>query len=120
MKAFKAGSVNKGEIGEELIVGDVIEAGSFFSKLSGLVFRRKLRHGQGFLIKNCKSIHTIGMRYSIDVIFLDKRNKVMAIYCNIRPFRITPFVKDAYSVLEVSAGTIDGTSLKVTDFMRFF
>ncbi len=120
MKEAKVGSIyKKGETKEELIVDEVIESHNFFSKLTGLVLRKKLRHNQGFLIKNCNSIHTIGMRYNIDVIFLDKKNKVLAIYCNMKPFRVTPFIKGAYYALEVRAGVIEKTSLKVMDFIVF-
>ncbi len=119
MKVFKVISEDKGKVKEELVVANVIEARNFFSKSFGLILKRKLTDKQGFLIKNCNSIHTIGMRYRIDVVFLDKNNRVLAIYCNLKPFRITPFVKDAFSVLEVMAGVIDKTTLKVTDIVSF-
>ena len=119
MKAFKVISEDKGKINKELIVSDVMEPRSLFSRAFGLIIKRKLKDGQGLLIKNCKSIHTIGMRYRIDSVFMDKDNRVCAIYCNLRPFRVTPFVKDSRSVLEVKAGLIEKTTLKVTDTLSF-
>jgi len=119
MKAVKVDSTGKGKTKKEIIVSEVIEASNFFSKLSGLIFRRKLKDSQGFLIRKCNSVHTIGMMYRIDVVFLDKKNRVSAIYCNLKPFRVTPFVKDAFSVLEAQAGVIGKTSLKVTDLVFF-
>ncbi len=119
MKAFKFVSENSESVKKEIIINDIIEARNLFSRSFGLIFRKKLTDGQGLLIKKCKSIHTIGMRYRIDVVFLDKSNKVIAIYCNLRPFIFTPFLKDSFSVLEVKAGLIEKTTLKVTDTISF-
>jgi uncharacterized membrane protein (UPF0127 family) len=104
---------------KEVIATNVVEADGFFGKLSGLITRKKLKDSEGFLIKNCNSIHTIGMRYSIDAVFLDEKNYVLKIYCNIKPFRVTPFIKDAFYVLETAAGTIKKTSLKEKDLVYF-
>jgi hypothetical protein len=117
MKAVKANLEKAGE--KELIVSEIIEAASFFSRLSGLITRKKLKDSEGFLIENCSSIHTIGMRYSIDVVFLDRENCVLKIYYGIKPFRVTPFIKNAFYALETIAGTIKKTSLKEKDLVYF-
>lgn len=117
MKAVKINFPESG--GKELIISEVIEAGSFFSKLSGLITKKKLKDNQGFLIRDCNSIHTIGMRYGIDAVFLDRSNRVLKIYRDIKPFRVTPFIKGAFSVLETAAGTIKRTSLKESDLINF-
>lgn len=105
--------------GKELIATEAIKANNFFSKLFGLTVRKKLNDKEGFLIENCSSIHTFWMRYSIDVIFLDKKNLVLAIYHNIKPFRVTPFIRNAYYALELKPGTIEKTSLEVGDLVQF-
>lgn len=115
MKAVKGSSSR----GEELIAVKVTKANNFFGKLFGLITRKKLKNNQGFLIENCSSIHTFWMRYSIDVIFLDKKNLVLAIYHNIKPFRATPFIRNAYYALELKSGTIEKTSLEVGDLVQF-
>ena len=104
---------------KELITAEVTEAAGFFGKLSGLIAGKKLKDDQGFLIKNCNSIHTMGMRYGIDAVFLDKDNRILKIYHDIKPFRVTPFVRDAFFVLEVRAGTIKRTSLTAGDLINF-
>ena len=105
--------------GKEQIAAEVIKANNFFSKLFGLTVRKKLKDKEGFLIENCSSIHTFWMRYGIDVIFLDKKNLVLAIYHNIKPFRATPFIRNACCVLELKPGTIEKTSLEVGDLVQF-
>lgn len=118
MKAVKISSAGKNRE-KELIVSEVIEARGFFGKLTGLITRKKLKSFQGFLIKGCNSIHTAGMRYSIDAIFMDKNTRVIKIYSNMKPFKVTPFIKDAFSVLEVRAGVVGKTSLKTGDSVNF-
>jgi len=105
--------------GKELIAAEVIKANNFFSKSFGLTVRKKLNDKEGFLIENCSSIHTFWMRYSIDVIFLDKKNSVLAIYNNFKPFRVTPFIRNAYYALELKPGTIEKASLEVGDLVQF-
>ncbi len=117
MKAVKINLID--ETRKELIAAEVIEANTFFNKLFGLITRRRLRDREGFLIKNCSSIHTFWMRYSIDVVFLDKNNQVLAIYYDLKPFRATPFIKNAFFVLELKSGTIEKTSLKPGDLISF-
>jgi uncharacterized protein len=115
MRAVKINSSK----GEELIASRVIKANNFFSKLFGLIIRKKLKDKEGFLIENCSSIHTFWMRYSLGVIFLNKNNLVLAIYHNIKPFRATPFIRNAYYALELRSGTIEKTSLEVGDLVQF-
>jgi uncharacterized membrane protein (UPF0127 family) len=115
---MKAVKVNPGGR-KEIIAAGVIKADSFLSKLFGLIIRKKLKSGEGFLIGNCSSIHTFWMRYTIDVVFLDKKNLVLATYHNVKPFRATPFIKNACSVLELKSGAVKRTSLKVGDLVNF-
>jgi uncharacterized membrane protein (UPF0127 family) len=103
----------------ELIASRVVKAKTFFDRFLGLIVRRKLKNKEGFLIEYCSSIHTFWMRYSIDAVFLDSGSRVVAIYNNIKPFRVTPFVKSAFSVLELSSGVIGQTSLTVGDLIKF-
>ena len=117
MKAVKINLIEK--TSKELIAAEVIEANTFFDKLFGLITRRRLRDREGFLIENCNGIHTFWMRYSIDAVFLNKNNMVLAIYYNIKPFRATPFIKNACFVLELKSGTIEKTSLKAGDLLNF-
>ena len=62
-----------------------------------------------------------GMRYTIDVVFLDDAHHVVALVSDLAPGRISPKVRDATSVLELPAGTIArsglavGARLEITD-----
>jgi uncharacterized membrane protein (UPF0127 family) len=117
MRAVKIDTKNSE--GAELIASKVVKAKTFFDRFLGLTARRKLKTEEGFLIESCSSIHTFWMRYSIDAVFLDNDNRVVAIYNDIRPFRVTPFIKNAFSVLELPSGTAKKTSLKEEDLIDF-
>ncbi len=71
------------------------------------------------LLTPCNSIHMMFMNYSIDAIFLDKHNKVCAIYKNLKPwFGITKIHKDANSVLELNSGSIDKLQIKIGELLK--
>ena len=54
-------------------------ADTFFTRLAGLMFQKKLPQGTGLLLVPCNSVHMCFMRFSIDVIYLDKDYKIIEI-----------------------------------------
>jgi hypothetical protein len=68
--------------------------------------------GRGLWIVPCHGVHTIAMRYPVDVVFLDKDNVVVHVEENLKPWRLTPVRLDAATVLEVPSRTVytTGTS----------
>lgn len=90
-----------------------------FDRMKGLLGRKSLHDGESLWIKPCNSVHTIGMRFPIDVIFLDKKNRVLAIKKNLQPNRLTPIYFKATSVLELPCGIIDTTLTNIGDEIAF-
>ena len=80
----------------------VAVAESFFSRAGGLLVRGPLKDDEGLWIKQCGSIHTIGMRYAIDVVFLDERGCVLRVSEAVKPLRMR-LHRGAASVLEMRA-----------------
>src|SRR2546423_14832656 len=68
----------------------VLEAGSFRSRLLGLAFLRgdRFPRENALLLRPCGSIHTFGMRFSIDDAFADGRGHVLRVIPNLPPIRI--------------------------------
>ncbi len=85
-------------------------AEKFFDRLKGLLGRKALPAGECLWIKQCKGIHTFGMRFPIDAVFLDREKHVVAIKKDLKPNRVTKVFFRAESVLELPAGTIDVTA----------
>ncbi|HCF71280.1 MAG TPA: DUF192 domain-containing protein [Syntrophomonas sp.] len=90
-----------------------IQANTFWKRLCGLLPYKSLPAGEGMLITPCKSVHTFFMRFPIDVIYLDRDLRVVALYENVPEGKTLPFYKNAYSVLELPAGSIAVTSTEV-------
>lgn len=90
-------------------------AENVFTRMKGLLGRSSLAEGEGLLIRPCKGIHTFGMKFPIDVVFLNKNNRVIAISKNIPPNRMTRIYHRASSVIELSAGTAEATDIYIGD-----
>ena len=101
-----------------LLSGNIKTADSFFQKLFGLMFSAPLKEGEGLLIDNCSSIHTFWMRYPIDVLFLDSNNKVIRFFEDLKPFRVTPFIRGAQKTVELKSGSVRACSLKTGDCLK--
>lgn len=99
----------------EEIAGSLGVAETIFSRMKGLLGKNSLADGEGLLIRPCKGIHTFGMRFPIDAVFLDKTNRVIAVTKNILPNHMTRVYLGASSVIELPAGTLDKTATKIGD-----
>ncbi|USA45365.1 DUF192 domain-containing protein [Acinetobacter sp. C26M] len=85
---------------------EILVAKSFLARAGGLLFRKKLMSRQCLLITPCRSIHTIGMRYSIDIIFIDAFGYITDIYYDVKPFKVVSASAKACSVVEFLGGTL--------------
>lgn len=90
-------------------------ADTWFKRLVGLLSTPKLKQGHGLWIKPGGSIHTIGMRYGIDVVFVDQALKVIKVATHVAPFRMCFAGWGTRSVIELPAGTVDGDELRIGD-----
>jgi uncharacterized protein len=83
-------------------------ANTVLKRMVGLLNRGKFEKGEGLLLDRCHGIHTFGMRFSIDVLFLDKDFCVIRAVKALPPYR-TCVVKKSVYVLEVPVGAIDAS-----------
>ena len=72
----------------------------------------------GLLIEPCNGVHTLFVRFSIDVVFLDGAGRVVAIE-RLRPNRLGRIHPSARSALELPEGTADRFDLRPGDQVRF-
>lgn len=86
------------------VVEELRLAKNFVRRLKGLLGTSGLPEKTGLLLEPCDSIHTWGMRYSIDALFLDEENRVLDIGHNLPPNTWGKRVKGARKVLEIQAG----------------
>lgn len=93
-------------------------ADDFFSRLVGLMFKKEMIGFDALLITECKSIHTCFMQYSMDLIFLNNKNKIIKIFRNMRPWRFTRIYFSASKALELKGGSIVG-EIQIGDEVEF-
>jgi hypothetical protein len=100
-------------------VADNIEVADSSAKRSkGLLGRSGLLPGEGIWIVPCEAIHTFGMKFAIDLIYLDRQHRIRKIRTNVRPWRISVCLT-AHSVVELSAGFVEEKLAQVGDFVEF-
>lgn len=92
---------------------EVAEAPS--SRRRGLLGREDLPEGGGLLIVPCRQVHTFGMRFPIDIIFVDEALRVARSVERLRPGRLSPFVLRSRAVLELPPGTLERTGTRDGD-----
>jgi uncharacterized protein len=97
---------------DAVLVPRVTRAVSTLARMRGLLGRKGLPAGEGLLIERCGSIHTVGMRFAIDAIFLDRAWRVCRVARGIRPGRLCIWGGwRAQRCLEVAAGRLDTAPL---------
>jgi uncharacterized protein len=88
-------------------------ARSRWSRLLGLAFRRK-PPADALLISRCRSVHTFGMRFALDLVWLGRGGRVLRIDRDVPPWRIRS-CGEAVEVLELAAGGADAMMLAMTE-----
>ncbi len=95
-------------------VGDSIGcAETSLTRLVGLLGKRSLPSGEGVWIRPSSGVHTFGMRFAIDVVGLDKEMRVVKLWTDVRPNRVTSIRRKVQSVIELAAGEIGARSIEV-------
>jgi uncharacterized membrane protein (UPF0127 family) len=87
----------------------VAVADSWWRRLRGLLARPRIQEGEGLLLLDCGSVHTIGMGYAIDVAFLDAQGKVVRSVDSLGPYRVGFGGPEAVHALELPAGRLTRT-----------
>jgi uncharacterized membrane protein (UPF0127 family) len=93
----------------------VRKADNFLTRLVGLLKRKHLGPEEALWLMPSKGIHTIGMKFPIDVVFLSRKNLVQALISGMAPYRISGVHLTSYSVLELPNGTIKKSHTEVGD-----
>lgn len=96
---------------------DVVNAESFYLRFTGFMFKEEA--GYALFFKNCRSIHTFFMRFDLDIIYLDKYNKVIKIIKQLKPFKIALPVKGTVSIMEIPSNMINNIEFLFSKFIDF-
>jgi uncharacterized protein len=100
----------------QLLARELEMPGTFIGRGIGLMFRRGLEVGAGMWITPCNGIHMMFMRFAIDAVFLDGKERVKKVYRNLPPWwGVVWFEWGAHSVLELPPGSTAGIDLQRGD-----
>ena len=103
-----------------LLLGDRIRiADTSLTRLFGLLNRSGLSAGEGLWIQPSSGVHTFFMRFAIDVVGLDKDLRVVKLWANLRPYRVTSIQTRLRSVIELPDGRISASGTKLGDKLSF-
>ena len=94
----------------DCVIQNVSKTSNFLERMRGLLISSPLTENEGLLIAPCSSVHTIGMRYAIDLVFLDRQLTIVKTVRSLKPWRIA--ASNASSmVLELAADSLDKLQL---------
>ncbi|HXC78313.1 MAG TPA: DUF192 domain-containing protein [Candidatus Acidoferrum sp.] len=100
----------------KILADDLEVERSFFGRTAGLMFRRPLDPGQGMWINPCNGIHMMFMKFAIDAVFLDRKERVRKVYRKLPAwYGVVWLVWGAESVLELPPGSTADIDLKQGD-----
>jgi uncharacterized membrane protein (UPF0127 family) len=99
-----------------ILCEEVVIADRPLPRLRGLMRRKCLPLGEGLLLVPAPSIHTAFMRFSIDVVFLDRDLRVLKMVRSLAPWRTAG--ARAHSTLELASGEVDRRGVQVGDVLR--
>jgi uncharacterized protein len=84
----------------------------------GLLGHKGLAPGEGLWIVPCESVHTFFMQFPIDLVYLDRKNRIRKLRSSVGPWRLSVCLS-AHSILELPAGTIHNTQTEPGDMLEF-
>lgn len=98
------------------LLGDRIEvADTSLSRFLGLIPKSGLNAGEGLWIKPSSGVHMFWMRFAIDVIGLDREMRVVRLWRNLKPWRMTSVSMKMQIALELPVGQIDACAVQLRD-----
>jgi protein-S-isoprenylcysteine O-methyltransferase Ste14 len=96
----------------------VFAARNFLTRLAGLLGTYPPDRGKALYITPCNGVHTFGMRYPVDIAFLDSEDRVVKLILGLRPNRMTGIIRSAESALEFSSDTLAEGGIRVGDILK--
>src|SRR3989338_5720124 len=101
-----------------MIAQEAVKADTFLKRMRGLLGRAFLATGEALVIVPCQSVHMLFMRFAIDVVFLDRNNRVAGLCVGLQPFSFSPVFWKSACAIELPAGTIKKTNTCIGDHIH--
>ncbi len=114
---MKRGAIYRAGSGECLVPA-ATRTTNAWERMRGLLGRPPLATGEGLLIDRCPSVHTVGMRYAIDLAFLDRGWRVLGMVHALGPLRFAGRT-GARATLELPPGALDKAGIATGDVLEW-
>jgi len=103
------------------LVGSRVElASTLWGRLRGFIGRPEPIPGEGMLLWPCNAVHTFGMSFDLDVLFLDDSGRVLEMIQSVPPWKRTSRVPGARYALEGPTGMIESSQTEVGDLLTWW
>ena len=100
-----------------VLLPDVLLADTLWKRVRGLLGTRATGRGQSCWLTGCSSVHALGMRYALDLFFLDLDGRIIFKQIGLRPWRFSAWILRATQVLEVESGWLHTDQAPVGDIL---
>jgi hypothetical protein len=103
---------------QTILADRVAVADSAANRNKGLLGRKGLELGEGLWIVPCSAVHTFGMRFTIDLVYVDRDKRVKKVRSGVPPWHMSACVT-AHSVVELASGIVCATQTQAGDLLEF-
>ncbi len=100
---------------ESFLALNVVRADTHLARLKGLLGTVRLNSGQGVWVTPSQGVHTIGMRFAIDLVYLNEKHEIVDLIESFGTFRIGPLRMRCASVLQLPTRTIYYSQTQIGD-----
>lgn len=104
----------------KVICSNELIAETFWQRLTGMTIRKFSSELDGIVFFNCNAIHTFGMKFKLDVLFVDTVDmRIVSIHNNVKPWKSIMAGRKKCLTIELPAGTADENLCKTGDILEF-
>jgi uncharacterized protein len=103
------------ETRQSVIGGQIHLMDTMLGRMRGFLLRPRPEAGEGIFLTPCRGVHMYGMRFPLDVLFVDSQGTVLALHADLQPGRRTPVYRAARYAIELPSGTIEASRTEVGD-----
>ncbi|MGB8955178.1 MAG: DUF192 domain-containing protein [Tumebacillaceae bacterium] len=94
-------------------------AETFWTKLRGWTGKKTYPVGEALVIRSCKGVHTFFMKEPVDMVILDREQRIVQMLHSVTPYKMVPLGGVATHVVEFPAGTLSATGTQCHDTLAF-
>jgi uncharacterized protein len=104
---------------DSVLASNVGVADQWWLRARGFLGRPEPKSGEGLLLSPCRAVHMVGMPYALDVLFLDRKGAVIALYPALGPGRRSSWHARARYAVEVTVGSIAASRTGIGDLIAW-